>query len=174
MDAQIILNFKKSTFVEKALKGSQEGSSPWAAIAGAVGLQPQIDLVQDKTVLSPWGCKSGTTLLKSGKSQTDQTKQPGAFMQPRVVTSKLGCACTEEDQTQADVCEQSTQLTLLPALTCHSSRAFARAGQPAAKGKHISGGNRYILFDLVQRRGLPDRCHPNKHTRNEVFNFRGR
>lgn len=38
MDAQIILNFKKSTFVEKALKGSQEGSSPWAAIAGAVGL----------------------------------------------------------------------------------------------------------------------------------------
>lgn len=89
------MNFKKSTFVEKALKGSQEGSSPWAAIAGAVGLQPQIDLVQDKTVSSPWGCKSGTTLLKSGKSQTDQTRQPGAFVQPRVVTSKLGCVCTE-------------------------------------------------------------------------------
>lgn len=42
MDAQIILNFKKSTFAEKALKGSQEGSSPWAAagcaVAGAVGV----------------------------------------------------------------------------------------------------------------------------------------
>lgn len=44
--SQNVLNFKKSIFVEKVLKGSQEGSSPWAAagcgVTGAVGFQPLV------------------------------------------------------------------------------------------------------------------------------------
>lgn len=101
--AQNILNFKKSTFVEKVLKGSQEGSSPraaagrgcrwgcWVWTAGAL----LRDLVQREPVASSRGCKSGMTPVKSGELWTAQTKEPGAFVQPRVVTATPGCASSE-------------------------------------------------------------------------------
>lgn len=129
--AQSVLNFKKSAFVEKALKGSQEGPRAaaawgcrwgcWVSAAGAL----LRDLVQGEAVAPPWGRKPGAALGKSGKFQTDQTREPCAFVQPRVVTAEPGCASTEspgwgfwaleEDRPlgRCHPCEQSTQLILL-------------------------------------------------------------
>lgn len=93
--AQNVLNFQKSVFVEKVLKGSQEGSSPWGCRWGRwVSTTGALlrDLVQGESVTSSRGCKSGTPPLKAGMLQTEQTKDPGAFVQPRVVTTKPGCA----------------------------------------------------------------------------------
>lgn len=98
--SQNILNFKKSTFVEKVLRGSQEGSSPWAAAGRGCCWGCWVwtadallrDLVQRVPVTSSGGCKSGTTPVKSGELRTAQTKEPGAF---GVVTAKPGCASSE-------------------------------------------------------------------------------